>query len=206
MSTEKENTPPVGESQAPAPAAENGGAFPQMQMEEFMLLKQQHDELAAKVSDYENLIKRQQAEFENFRRRTLREREDQLRFAGGDVLKDLLSVVDNFDRAAEIQADEAGNTPKAFHDGMMLIRTQLQDLLQKNAVKPIDGTGSPFNPEIHMAIAQENAPMGKVDTVADVFQKGYWHHDRVLRLATVKVSKAAPESVDAPDPSPPAQP
>lgn len=188
--------------QVPSPAPGNAEAFPQMQMEEFMLLKQQHDELAAKVSDYENLIKRQQAEFENFRRRTLREREDQLRFAGGDVLKDLLSVVDNFDRASDIKADESGQTPKAFYDGMMLIRTQLLDLLQKNAVRPIDGTGSAFNPEIHMAIAQESSPDLAVDTVADVFQKGYWHHDRVLRVATVKVTKATAPDATADSPAP----
>lgn len=186
---------PAPETPPPSPEPV-GMAMAGMQMEELMLLKQQHDELTAKVVEYEDLLKRSKAEFENYRRRTLKEREDLLRFGGSDVLKDLLPVVDNFDRAAELRPNaetggDDGKNTQSFVDGVLLIRTQFQDLLKKYGVVEIEGSGSAFDPELHMAIAQTENPEAAPDSVAEVFQKGYRHHDKVLRVATVRVNKGS---------------
>ena len=150
----------------------------------------QNEELAAKLQEYEELVKRQQAEFDNYRKRTLREKEDYLRYAGSDILKDLIGVIDNFDRAISLKIDEAATgTSKALFDGVQMIRTQLENLLKKNQVVEVPGPGTPFNPDIHLAIAQEESPDVQEDTVAEVYQRGFSFQEKVLRVATVRVKK-----------------
>lgn len=172
-------------------------------------LAKQNAELAAKLQEYEELVKRQQAEFDNYRKRTLREKEEYLRYAGSDILKDLLGVIDNFDRAVSLKIDEsAAGTSKALFDGVQMIRTQLDNLLKKNQVVEVPGPGTPFNPDIHLAIAQEESPDVQEDTVAEVYQRGFSFQEKVLRVATVRVKKparthgrAASEASDQPAPA-----
>ncbi len=131
------------------------------------------------------------ADFENFRKRTDREKEDFRKYAMANVLRDLLPVLDNFDRALD-HAEEGDD----FHRGVLLIYKQLWDVLQKNGVKTIDEVGVRFNPNIHEAVMREENPGVPSQTVTAILQKGYYLHDRLLRPALVKVAVGGPEQRD----------
>jgi molecular chaperone GrpE len=128
------------------------------------------------------------ADFENFRKRNDREKADFFKHALGNVLRDMLPVLDNFDRALE-HAEEGDE----FHKGVLLIYKQLFDVLQKHGLKPIDETGVHFDPNIHEGVIREEDPSVPSHTVVAVLQKGYFLHDRLLRPAMVKVAVGGPE-------------
>lgn len=128
------------------------------------------------------------ADFENFRKRNEREKADFFRHALGAVLRDILPVLDNFDRALE-HAEEGDD----FHKGVLLIYKQLFDVLQKHGLKAIDETGVHFDPNIHEAVIREEDESVPSHTVTTVLQKGYFLHDRLLRPALVKVAVGGPE-------------
>jgi len=123
------------------------------------------------------------ADFENFRRRMEREKADFHRYALTNVIKDLLPVLDNFDRALE-HAEEGDD----FHKGVSLIYKQLFDVLKRNGVRTIEETNVPFDPNIHEAVIREEDSTVPSHTVTMVLQKGYFLHDRLLRPAMVKVA------------------
>lgn len=128
------------------------------------------------------------ADFENYRKRADREKDDFRKYAMLNVLRDLLPVLDNFDRALD-HAEEGDD----FHKGVLLIYKQLWDVLQRYGVKPIDETGVHFNPNIHEAVIREENPSVPSHTVTAIMQKGYFLHDRLLRPALVKVAVGGPE-------------
>ena len=128
------------------------------------------------------------ADFENFRKRNEREKADFFRHALGAVLRDILPVLDNFDRALE-HAEEGDE----FHKGVLLIYKQLFDVLQRHGLKPIDEVGVHFDPNIHEGVIREDDPSVPSHTVVAVLQKGYFLHDRLLRPAMVKVAVGGPE-------------
>ena len=127
---------------------------------------------------------RKLAEFENFRKRTEREKSDYFRFALGDFFRDLLPVVDNFERAL-------GHAPAADDDeyrtGVELIYRQLVEALRKRGLREVPTEG-PFDPNVHEAVAREEAPGVEPNTILEVLQKGYYLNDRLLRPAFVKVA------------------
>jgi len=124
------------------------------------------------------------AEMDNARKRLEREKEEFTRFALSEFLKDLLSVVDNLERALETR-DETDGRP--FQEGVAMIYRQLLDLLRKQGVKPIERQDNKFDPSIHQALISEEAEGIEEPEVAAVLQKGYFLHDRLLRPALVKV-------------------
>ena len=128
------------------------------------------------------------ADFDNLRKRTEREKADFFRYALAGVLKDLLPVLDNFDRGLE-HAEEGDE----FHKGMLLIYKQLYEVLQKHGLKPIEESGVHFDPNIHEAVVREEDDSVPSQTVVAVLQKGYFLHDRLLRPALVKVAVGGPE-------------
>ena len=128
------------------------------------------------------------ADFENFRKRNEREKADFYKHALGAVLKDILPVLDNFDRALD-HAEEGDD----FHKGVLLIYKQLFDVLQKHGLTPIDETGAHFDPNIHEAVIREEDDSVPNHTVTAVLQRGYFLHDRLLRPALVKVAVGGPE-------------
>jgi molecular chaperone GrpE len=142
------------------------------------------DEAAQMRDRYLRLL----ADFENFRRRGEREKADYYKYAMAGVLKDLLPVLDNFDRGLD-HAEEGDD----FHKGMALIYKQLFDMLQKHGLRPIEESGVPFDPNIHEAVVREEDPSVPSHTVTAVLQKGYFLHDRLLRPAMVKVAVGGPE-------------
>lgn len=128
------------------------------------------------------------ADFDNLRKRTEREKADFFRYALAGVLKDLLPVLDNFDRGLE-HAEEGDE----FHKGMLLIYKQLFEVLQKHGLKPIEESGVHFDPNIHEAVVREEDDSVPSQTVVAVLQKGYFLHDRLLRPALVKVAVGGPD-------------
>ncbi len=131
------------------------------------------------------------ADFDNYRKRTEREKEDFRKFAVANMLREILPVLDNFDRALD-HAEEGDD----FHRGVLMIYKQLFDVLQKAGLKPIDEVGVRFNPNIHEGVIREENPSVPSHTVTAVLQKGYFLHDRVLRPALVKVAVGGPEQRD----------
>ena len=138
--------------------------------------------------DYKNRYIRAVADFENFRKRTEREKADFSRYATASVLRDMLPVLDNFDRALD-HAEQGDD----FHKGVLLIYKQLFDVLQRHGLKPIDESGVPFDPNIHEAVVRDEDPSVPTQTVVAILQKGYFLHDRLLRPALVKVAVGGPE-------------
>ena len=138
--------------------------------------------------DYKGRYVRALADFENFRKRTEREKADFARYATANVLRDILPVLDNFDRALDHAAE--GDD---FHKGVLMIYKQLFDVLQKNGLEPIGEPGVAFDPNIHEAVVREEDPDLPNHTVKDILQKGYILHDRLLRPALVKVAVGGPE-------------
>jgi molecular chaperone GrpE len=128
------------------------------------------------------------ADFENFRKRSEREKSDFFKYALAGLLRELLPVIDNFDRAL----DHAGDGDD-FHRGVLLIYKQLFDVLTKHGLRPIDEANVPFDPKIHEAVVREEDPSVPSHTVIAVLQKGYFLHDRLLRPAMVKVAVGGAE-------------
>ena len=135
-------------------------------------------------ADFDNRYKRLQADFENFKRRTNQEKEQLAGFVKGDVLKDLLPVLDNFERA--VQAPAEGDT-KVFLDGFIMIHQNLMAMLSKHGLTVIDAVGKPFDPNFHQAIMRVPSDEYESDTVCEVLQTGYTVDGRCIRPAMVKV-------------------
>jgi molecular chaperone GrpE len=128
------------------------------------------------------------ADFDNFRKRSEREKADFKRYAVAESIRELLPVLDNFDRALE-HAEEGDE----FHKGVLMIYKQLFDVLQRSGLKPIDETNVRFDPNIHEAVVREEDSSVPSHTVVAILQKGYFLHDRLLRPALVKVAVGGPE-------------
>ena len=132
------------------------------------------------------------ADFENFRKRTEREKNDFFKYALAGTIRELLPVLDNFDRALE-HAEEGDD----FHKGVLMIYKQLASALEKAGVKVIEESGVHFDPNIHEAVVREENPSVPSHTVVAVLQKGYFLHDRLIRPAMVKVAVGGPEPESA---------
>lgn len=135
--------------------------------------------------DYHDLYMRTRADFENFRKRIERERSEERRQAASGLVKEILPVLDNLERALE------GAPPEdAFAHGVELISRQLQEVLTQAGLSPIEAQGKAFDPIYHEAVATE--PSGEVEPnhVLAEIQKGYMFRDRVLRPSLVRVSAA----------------
>ena len=165
--TDPQDTSATAPDEAPAGAAD--------------ALQKERDDL------YDRLL-RKTAEFDNFRKRVERDRKDMIEWASADVLTDLLSIVDDFDRAVAADAPPEAQPYKA---GMELIQRQLAELLKKRGVTTIDAMGADFDPHQHQAVAYEEAEGAREGEVVGVMAKGYKLGERLLRPALVKVAKAS---------------
>lgn len=146
------------------------------------------DALRAENQQLKDRVLRTLADFENFRKRSEREKADFQRYAVGNVLRDVLPVLDNFDRALE-HAEEGDD----FHKGVSMIYKQLYELLQRHGLKAIDEAEVVFDPNIHEAVVREEDASRPSHTVSAILQKGYFLHDRLLRPALVKVAVGGAE-------------
>jgi len=153
--------------------------LPPATREDLESLRRECDELK------EQLLRRR-AEFENFRKRVERERQQAGEDAVAKVLKALIPVLDNLDRALQV-----GGSAESLREGVELTRRELLAVLEAQGVKVDEPLGQPFDPERHQALAHEPAPGFKESTVVEVYGKGYSYRDRLLRPALVKVAKEA---------------
>jgi molecular chaperone GrpE len=144
------------------------------------------DQLRAELADLQERLLRTMADFDNFRKRTEREKEALRRLGASEVLKDFLSVSDNLERALE--------SPGGVEDlkqGVRMILRQFEELLSRHGVETVESVGRPFDPTLHEAVATQQSSEVEVPTVSEEMQKGYLFHDRLLRPAMVWVTMPA---------------
>lgn len=166
-----------GESGAGAIAA--NAARPDGGASEVEKLKSERDALLDRLA-------RQQAEFDNARKRASREQLEFREFAAADVLKNFLPVLDSFERALK-----AGGDSSEFRNGIDLIYRQLQDALQKSGVQAVESVGQPFDPRFHEAIEMVDSTTVPDHHVLEELQRGYKYKGRLLRPAMVRVARNA---------------
>ena len=146
--------------------------------------KEKKDPRDEKIADLEDRVKRQMAEFENFRKRTDKEKSQMYDMGAKNVIEKILPVIDNFERGLESIPE---GSDKAFVDGMQMIYKQLSGELEKLGVKPIEAVGQPFDPNYHNAVMQTESEEYESGTVAQELQKGYMYHDTLVRPSMVSV-------------------
>lgn len=140
------------------------------------------DELTKQAEQMKDLAQRTQAEFMNYKKRTAKEMQDITVFANEKIMSDLITILDNFERAMSIEE----NKDDPLYKGIELIQKQLIDTLKKYGLQDIEAKDQPFDPNFHHAVMQEEADAPGM--VLEVLQKGYKLKDKVLRAAMVKVS------------------
>ena len=144
--------------------------------------------MEAKYNELNNKYLRLYSDFDNFRKRTQKEKLDLMSNASGDVLKTMLSVVDDFERA--MANNEQVSDADSLKEGFELIHTKLMKTLESKGLKPMDSKGQPFDLELHEAITNIPAPEEKdKGTCFDVIERGYYLNDKVLRYAKVVVAQ-----------------
>ncbi len=138
------------------------------------------------AEENQNRYLRAQADFDNFRRRTLKEKEELAQYATSKLVGELLPVLDNFQRALQTSGDAAQSD--SFAKGVDMIYRQLFQVLEAEGLKAMEPIGQPFDPEHHQAIMQVETDEYEEGIVVEVMQPGYWLKDKVIRPAMVKVS------------------
>ena len=177
---EADETPEEAAAKAAAMEAEVGEAFSDENLEE----KQDKKDIA--IADLTDRLKRSMAEFDNFRKRSEKEKATMFDMGVGSIAEKILPVVDNFERAMEAAPKEGDG--KAFAEGIAMIYNQLKKTLEDLGVKPIDCVGQPFDPNFHNAVMHvEDESLGE-NVVAEELLKGYMYKDSVLRHSMVKVA------------------
>lgn len=151
------------------------------------------EELEADVAKWKELSLRTAAEMDNLRKRTAREREEAIRYANQRLLEDLLPVIDNFEMGMQAASQD---TSSMIYIGMDMVRRQLNDFLAAQGVEEIPASGA-FDPNLHDAVAQEECAAGGEGRILRVTRKGYKLRDRLLRPASVVVSKLPSEGGQA---------
>ena len=145
------------------------------------------DEVQRQRDDYYDRLLRKTAEFDNFRKRTERERQALADAAAADLLEDLLPLLDDLERALKAESGTEG--AEAYRKGVELIHLRLTDILRKRGVRPIEAVGADFDPHFHQAVAHEPSPAHREGEVIEEFRRGYMLGDRLLRASMVKVAK-----------------
>ena len=141
--------------------------------------------MQAKIDELEDRVKRQMAEFENFRKRTDKEKAMMFETGAKSVIEKILPVVDNFERGLATIPEDDENS--AFANGMKMIYKQMMDELEKLGVKPIEAVGQEFDPNFHNAVMQVESEEFESGVVAQELLKGYMYHESVVRHSMVAV-------------------
>jgi molecular chaperone GrpE len=144
------------------------------------------ERLREEIADLRDRSMRTLADFDNFRKRSERERQDLRKYALIEPLRDFLTVMDSLDLALM-----AGGSAEDLKQGVEMIHRQMQDLLRRVGVQEVKAVGEPFDPTIHEAVSREESPEVKAPTVSSELRRGYRLHDRLLRPSMVKVAVPA---------------
>ena len=146
-------------------------------------IEEQVAQLGAERDDLKELLLRRQAEFDNFRKRTEKERSEYLQYAGMETVRDLLPIVDDFDRALKAEC----SSPE-YAKGVEMIHGRMYETLKKMGLEPIDATGKPFDPHLHQAVERVETGDAEDGAILDEFQRGYFFKGKMLRPSMVKVA------------------
>jgi molecular chaperone GrpE len=143
----------------------------------------ERDQLAAEKCEMSDRLLRSRAEFDNARRRAERERSEFLQFAAMDLVRDVLPVLDDFERALKVETAD-----RNYAKGVELIYQRLSETLRKLGLEPIEAAGRPFDPNLHQAVERVETDAAEDQSVLAEFQKGYNFKGKLLRPAMVKVA------------------
>ncbi|NOY70394.1 MAG: nucleotide exchange factor GrpE [Deltaproteobacteria bacterium] len=191
---EAEARPQTGNGEAEEiKVGSEGGAVPE-DINDANALKELLDaEKANAAENYDRLL-RMTAEFENYKKRVLRDMDDLRKFANETLIKELLSVVDNLERAIMASEPERASEGACLIEGVEMTLNEILRVLKKFHVTSVEAMGKPFDPLFHEAVMQEETDEYPENTVINEMQKGYMLHDRLIRPAMVVVSKKGPGS------------
>jgi molecular chaperone GrpE len=166
----QENTPEMAEAESGLDAQPAG-------------LSAQCDQLAAEKAELQDRVLRARAEFDNFRRRAERERSEYLQFAGMETVREILPIVDDFERALRVETAD-----RDYAKGVELIYQRMLDSLKKMGLEPIETAGKKFDPNLHQAVERVQTEDAEDQAILSEFQRGYNFKGKLLRPAMVKVA------------------
>jgi molecular chaperone GrpE len=155
---------------------------------ELQELKEEVHRLKDEVEDYKDRWMRAAAELDNVKKRASRDQADLMKFANERLLKEILPILDNLERALDHSREQ--ENLKALVEGIEMIQRQFLAVLERFGVRPIDALNQPFDPSVHEAMMQVESEQHEPNIVIQELEKGYWLHDRLLRPSRVTVSKA----------------
>ncbi len=185
MPQQEEPAETAQEETSGEPSAGDGEKAAKSDRKEKRKKDKKQDPLKEKVEELEDRVKRQMAEFDNFRKRTEKEKTAMFETGAKSVIEKILPVVDNFERGlASVPEEEKDG---AIAQGMQMIYKQLMTELENLDVKPIPAVGEEFNPEFHNAVMQTESEEFESGTIAQELQKGYTYRDSVVRHSMVAV-------------------
>ena len=170
-------------NEAPASGKHSDSSVVSDPLEQIAVMTSERDALVLEKAELQDRLLRTRAEFDNFRRRVDREKSEILDYASMDTSKALLPVIDDLERALQLEC-----TDKEFAKGMELIFGRLVESLKKLGLEPIEAIGSKFDPNLHHAIERVETKEAEDQTILAEFQKGYNFKGRLLRPALVKVA------------------
>jgi molecular chaperone GrpE len=172
------------------PAAE--AAEPLVPVEPAPLAPEQIEDLkerAGKADEHWQRLLRISADFENFKKRATREKQEAIKFANESLLQKLIPVLDNFDMALSAAQTASGDAAQSLQTGINMIYQQLRNSLTEAGLEEVDAAGKPFDPNLHEAVSQKESAEVPEGTVLQQLRKGYKLRDRLLRPASVVVSR-----------------
>ncbi len=146
-------------------------------------LTAERDRLAAEKAELQDMLLRRQADFENYRKRAERDRSDFLQFAGMEFVRELLPILDDFERALQTKCASL-----SYSKGVELIYTRLYEALKKLGLEPMETVGQTFDPNLHQAVEKVETDQAADQSILGEFQKGYTFKGKLLRPAMVRVA------------------
>ena len=147
------------------------------------LLRAERDGFKVERDELKDLLLRRQAEFDNFRKRSERERSDYLQYAAMDSVRELLPILDDFERALKVEAPNSD-----YAKGVEMIYGRMLEAMKKLGLEPIDTAGKTFDPHLHQAIERVETKEAEDNTILGEFQRGYFFKGKLLRPAMVRVA------------------
>lgn len=146
-------------------------------------LTKERDDLLQEKAELNDRLLRRQAEFENYRRRTERERSEFVQYAAAEAISEILPIVDDFERALKSACPD-----ESYAKGVELIYQRLLEALKRQGLEPIEAAGKPFDPHLHQAVDRVQSDEAEDDTVLEEYQRGYNFRGKLLRPAMVQVA------------------
>ncbi|MBO4374185.1 MAG: nucleotide exchange factor GrpE [Lachnospiraceae bacterium] len=167
--------------------AEDTGGSKEAEESEAEKEQEKKDPRDIKIEELNDKVMRQMAEFDNFRKRTEKEKEQMFEVGARSIIEKILPIIDNFERALEMAGSNEEEKQDPFMDGMEMVYRQLMDELEKAGVTPIEAIGKDFDPDFHNAVMQEEGGEDQSGKVIKELQKGYMYRDSVVRHSMVCV-------------------